>query len=178
MGSIVIQKEKLEKKARISHQAFPSTVLVPTELWKRVPADAKKNFPRYLSRLQIRYGLLLQSRAYLGRNPLRITFQDKGQKLIRHSYRPIEQNYQELKNLSLSHGVSINYLIVLMIIWDDTGLGKKIIERFWKNRKPPLLTQVNFQRILNLKTQQLVLLSYQYPNQFILARGSPEWSPG
>lgn len=176
MNSTVFQNEKLKQKAKIVKNPYPSTALVPERLWRKVPVDCKRNFPRYLKRLQEKYSLLLQSQRYLGKNPLRTSFQAKGQNLVRHSYRPKEENYQELRNVALAHGVSMNYIIVLMIYWELLEVDKRILSHFWKNRKPPTSMILDIRRILNLETQEVQIILIGWPRRFTLERGSPNWS--
>ncbi|EIE01238.1 DUF1564 family protein [Leptospira licerasiae] len=176
MNSTVFQNEKLKQKAKIVKNPYPSTALVPERLWRKVPVDCKRNFPRYLKRLQEKYSLLLQSQRYLGKNPLRTSFQAKGQNLVRHSYRPKEENYQELRNVALAHGVSMNYIIVLMIYWELLEVDKRILSHFWKNRKPATSIILDIRRILNLETQEVEIILIGWPRRFTLERGSPNWS--
>ncbi|MEI1279481.1 DUF1564 family protein [Leptospira venezuelensis] len=175
MNSIVFQNEKLKRKARIVQNPYPSTALVPERLWRKVSADSKRNFSRYLRSLQAKYGLLLQSQRYMGRNPLRTSFQAKGQNLIRHSYRPKEENYQELRNVALAHGVSMNYIIVLMISWDLLEVDERILSHFWRNRKAPTSRILEIRRVLNLETREVRIILLGWPHKFILERGSPNW---
>lgn len=176
MNSTVFQNEKLKRKAKIVKNPYPSTALIPERLWRKVPADCRRNFPRYLRRLQEKYGLLLQSQRYMGRNPLRTSFQAKGQDLVRHSYRPREENYQELRNVALAHGVSMNYIIVLMIHWESLEVDERILSHFWRNRKPPTSRIIDIRRILNLETKEIQIILVGWPRKFTLERGSPKWS--
>lgn len=176
MISTVFQNEKLKHKAKIVQNPYPSTALVPERLWRKVPVDCKRNFPRYLKRLQEKYSLLLQSQRYMGRNPLRTSFQAKGQNLVRHSYRPKEENYQELRNVALAHGVSMNYIIVLMIHWDSLEVDERILSHFWRNRKAPTSRIIDIRRVLNLETREVRIILVGWPRKFSLKRGSPDWS--
>ncbi|PJZ76436.1 DUF1564 family protein [Leptospira neocaledonica] len=176
MNSTVFQNENLKRKARIVKNPYPSTALIPDRLWRKVPIDCKRNFPLYLRRLQEKYGLLLQSQRYIGRNPLRTSFQAKGQNLVRHSYRPQEEHYQELRNVALAHGVSMNYIIVLMIHWDFLQVDERILSHFWRNRKPPTSRIIDIRRILNLETREVLIILVGWPRQFTLKRGSPNWT--
>ncbi|PJZ24770.1 hypothetical protein CH352_12495 [Leptospira hartskeerlii] len=176
MNSTVFQNEKLKRKVKIVKNPYPSTALIPERLWRKVPVDCKRNFPRYLRRLQEKYSLLLQSRKYMGRNPLRTSFQSKGQNLVRHSYRPKEENYQELRNVALAHGVSMNYIIVLMIHWESLAVDERILSHFWRNRKPPTSRIIDIRRVLNLDTREVWIILVGWPRKFTLKKGSPGWS--
>lgn len=175
MNSTVFQNEKLKRKTKIIKNPYPSTALIPERLWRKVPSDCKRNFPRYLRGLQEKYGLLLQSQRYMGRNPLRTSFQAKGQNLVRHSYRPKEENYQELRNVAFAHGVSMNCIIVLMIHWESLAVDERILSHFWRNRKPPTSRIIDIRRVLNLETQEVRIILVGWPRKFTLERGSPNW---
>lgn len=173
MNSTVFLHEKLKQKVKIVKNPYPSTALIPERLWRKVPIDCRRNFPRYLRRLQEKYSLLIQSQRYMGRNPLRTSFQEKGQNLVRHSYRPKEDNYQELRNMALAHGVSMNYIIVLMIHWEFLQIDERILSHFWRNRKPPTSKIIDIRRVLNLETGEVRIILIGWPRKFILERGSP-----
>ncbi|WP_367899299.1 DUF1564 family protein [Leptospira sp. WS58.C1] len=173
MNSTVFLHEKLKQKIKIVKNPYPSTALIPERLWRKVPIDCRRNFPRYLRRLQEKYSLLIQSQRYMGRNPLRTSFQEKGQNLVRHSYRPKEDNYQELRNMALAHGVSMNYIIVLMIHWEFLQIDERILSHFWRNRKPPTSKIIDIRRVLNLETGEVRIILIGWPRKFILERGSP-----
>ncbi|EMJ99448.1 MULTISPECIES: DUF1564 family protein [unclassified Leptospira] len=173
MNSTVFLHEKLKQKVKIVKNPYPSTALIPERLWRKVPIDCRRNFPRYLRRLQEKYSLLIQSQRYMGRNPLRTSFQEKGQNLVRHSYRPKEDNYQELRNMALAHGVSMNYIIVLMIHWEFLQIDERILSHIWRNRKPPTSKIIDIRRVLNLETGEVRIILIGWPRKFILERGSP-----
>lgn len=179
METTVIRKQTINSQVVIRKHHAPSSVLIPFVLWDKISASNRRELPRYLSILCDRYRLLFQSTGYLGRNPLRITFQEAGQSLVRRSYRPYERSYQELKSLSLTHGVSINYLIALMLYWEDLGIARRIIRQFWKGAKIPNLSELSFQRVLDIKGNYIRLSSLSLPGRFILnsAQGFPKWEP-
>ncbi|TGK03908.1 DUF1564 family protein [Leptospira semungkisensis] len=173
--SVVFQKDSLEKKDKIPRYLYPSTALIPLDLWRQIPAVYKKNFSYYLGILRGRYHHLLYTHEYLGKSSLRTTFQEKGQSLIRHSYRPIEEHYQELRNIAIGHGVSVNLLIALMIFWDSCKSIRKLLRQFWKGRKPPELEILHVSRVLDIATQEVRVLSLHCPTKFYLSRGSTRW---
>ncbi|TGK01927.1 DUF1564 family protein [Leptospira langatensis] len=173
--SVVFQKDKVEKKDKILKHSYPSTALIPLELWEQIPSVYKNNFQYYLGILRGRYSHLLRAQDYLGKSSLRTTFQEKGLNLIRHSYRPIEAHYQELKSIAIGHGVSINLLIALMIFWDSCKFMKKFLSDFWNGRKPPAIEVLHVSRVLDLEAQEIRLFSFQCPTRFYLPRGSTHW---
>ncbi|EPG65814.1 hypothetical protein LEP1GSC061_2274 [Leptospira wolffii serovar Khorat str. Khorat-H2] len=81
--------------------------------------------------------------------------------------------------MSLTHGVSINYLIALMLYWEDLGIARRIIRQFWKGAKIPNLSELSFQRVLDIKGNYIRLSSLSLPGRFILnsAQGFPKWEP-
>ncbi|TGL58842.1 DUF1564 family protein [Leptospira sarikeiensis] len=176
MISTVFQTENLKRRGKIVKHPFPSTALIPETLWKQIPYESKKNFPKYLASLQKKYNLLIQSQRYLGRSPLRTSFQQKGQSLIRYSYRPKEESYQELRSLALAHGVSMNYIITLMIQWELLEISKRILSYFWRKLDPPSSKILDARRVLNLEKREIIIQLIGWPRRFLLERGSPRWA--
>lgn len=175
MGSIIFRRKITQKKALIRRHPYPSSLLIPSILWESIPENSRKKLPHYIAQLCSHYWLFLQSTQYLGQNPLRITFQEKGQSLKRVSYRPEEECYQELKSLSLLHGVSITFLVSLMVRWENLGLWSRTLRHFWKGRKLPFLCRINVARQIDKQGKRIVLSSRTNPSQFVLNKGSPRW---
>ncbi|EPG72742.1 hypothetical protein LEP1GSC058_1041 [Leptospira fainei serovar Hurstbridge str. BUT 6] len=134
------------------------------------------NFSEYLAHLLFKYKLSLHLHEGLCKNRLRVTFQDRGLNLIRYSYRPFEEDYQELKTLSLAHGVSINFLIVYLIEMDQNSIWQKIISLFWKGKMPPRPGISIFYREIDHSLKQISLTCLLEPTVFYLARGAISWS--
>ncbi|EQA46505.1 PF07600 family protein [Leptospira broomii serovar Hurstbridge str. 5399] len=134
------------------------------------------SFSEYLEYLLSKYRLSLHLKEDLCKNRLRVTFQDRGLNLIRYSYRPFEEDYQELKTLSLAHGVSINLLIVYLIEMDQNFIWQKVLSLFWKGKMPPQPRVSIFYREVDFFHKQMSIASMFEPTVFYLARGAISWS--
>ncbi|PNV76949.1 hypothetical protein BES34_001360 [Leptospira inadai serovar Lyme] len=154
----------------------PSTALIPARIWEKVRLKRNRSFSKYLKYLLSRYKLLLHHNERLCKNRLRITFQDRGLNLIRYSYRPFEEDYQELKTLSLAHGVSINLLIVYLIEMDQNLIWQKVLSLFWKGKMPPRPKASIFCREIDFFNKQISIANTLEPTIFYLARGAISWS--